>query len=63
MEDAFWFAGGPTCIKEVKGVLAVDGRRRTVRIDILQFAMPPDVAAFLHVNLVSRATKNDDAPD
>jgi hypothetical protein len=44
-------------------MLAIDGHGRTVRVDIFQFAMPPDVAAFLHVNLVSCATENDNAPD
>jgi hypothetical protein len=44
-------------------MLAVDWRGRTVRIYILQFAMPPDVTIFFHVNVVSCATKNDDAPD
>ena len=63
MEDAFWFPGGATRVKKIKRMLAVERYRRTVRVDILQFAVPPDVAAFFHVNVISRATKNDNAPD
>src|SRR5256886_8102737 len=43
MEDAFWFASGTTCIEKIKRMLAVEWRGRTVRIDILQLAMPPDI--------------------
>src|SRR4029077_4452973 len=62
VEDAFWFASGTTCIEKIKWMLAVEWRGRTVSIDILQLAMPPDVTAFFHVNLVSCATENDDTP-
>src|SRR5215813_4773215 len=63
VEDAFWFPCGAAGIEKVKGMLAVEGHRRTVRIDIFQLAKPPDVAAFFHVNVISGAAKNDDAPD
>src|SRR5438067_1027123 len=44
-------------------MLAVERCRRTVCIDIFQFPVPPDVAAFFYVNFASRATKNDHAFD
>src|SRR5205814_8162203 len=40
-------------------MFAVERRWRTIRIDIFQLAMPPDIALLLHVNFVSRAAKND----
>ena len=61
VEDPFWFASGTTCIEKIKGMLAVEWRGRALRIDILQLAMPPDITAFFHVNLVSCAPENDDA--
>src|SRR4029453_13588806 len=61
VKDAFWFASGATRVEKIKRVLAVERHRWTVRVDILQLAMPPDVAAFFHVNLVSCATENNHA--
>ncbi len=40
-------------------MFAVERRRRTICIDILQLAMPPDIPAFLHVDFVSCAAKNN----
>src|SRR5262249_34742604 len=63
MEDAFWFPGGATRVEKVKRMLAVERHGRTVRVDILQFAVPPDVAPFFHLNFIPSATKNDTASD
>ena len=40
-------------------MLAVERCRRAICIDIFQFTVPPDIAAFFHVNFVSDPTKND----
>src|ERR1700745_88384 len=63
MQNPLWLSSRTTRVEKIKRMLAVEGCRRTVRVDILQLAMPPDVAAFFHVNIVSCATENDDAPD
>src|SRR5439155_21856610 len=42
-------------------MLAIERRGRAVCIDIFQFPMPPDIASFFYVDVVSRAPKNDHA--
>ncbi len=44
-------------------MLAIERGGRTFRIDVFQLAMPPDVAAFLDVNVVASPPENDDPPD
>ena len=44
-------------------MLAVVRCGRAVGIHIFQFSMPPNVPAFLHVDVVCRAAKNNYAPD
>src|SRR5450432_922883 len=44
-------------------MLAIEWDSRTMRVDIFQLAMPPDVAAFLDVDLVAGASENDHALD
>ena len=44
-------------------MLAIERSGWAIGIHILQFAMPPNVAAFLHVDVVSGPAKNDYAPD
>src|SRR6266496_1840539 len=63
VQNSFWFSGGSTCVKKVKRMLAIEWRRRAVCIHVLQFSVPPNVTAFLHVDVVSGATKNDHPPD
>ena len=40
-------------------MFAVDWRRRTIVVDILKLAMPPNVAALFHVDFDVRALEND----
>src|SRR5437899_3902032 len=61
MEDAFGFASGTTCIEKIKRMLALESRGRTVRIHILQLAMPPDLTALFHRSPLSGATEYDGA--
>jgi len=63
VQNSFWFSGGSACVKKVKRMLAIEWRRRAVGIDVLQFSVPPNVTAFLHVDVVSGAAKNDHPPD
>jgi hypothetical protein len=44
-------------------MLAIERSRWAVGIHILQFAVPPNIAAFLHVDLVAGPAKNDYALD
>ena len=63
VQDSFRFAGRSACVEKVKRMLAVVRRGRTICIHVFQFSMPPNVAAFLHVDVVCRAAKNNYAPD
>src|SRR5437867_11049754 len=44
-------------------MLAIDCGSWAKCIHILQFSMPPNIATFLHVNVVSGAAKHDHPPD
>src|SRR5580765_3925246 len=63
VQNSFRFAGRSARVEKIKRMLAVEGRGWTICVHILQFSMPPNVAAFLHLDLVCRAAKNDYAPD
>src|SRR5450432_203700 len=63
MQDAFRFAGRTAGVENVKWMLAIEGNGRAVGVDIFQLAMPPDVAAFLDVDLVAGPPENDHPPD
>src|SRR5438105_7274955 len=54
VQDSLRLSGRAAGVKDVKRMLAIERDRRALRIDIFQFAMPPDVAPFLDVHLVSR---------
>src|SRR5437588_4451607 len=63
VQDSLWLSSGPAGVKKVKRMLAIERSGWAIGIHILQFAMPPNVAAFLHVDVVSGPAKNDYAPD
>jgi hypothetical protein len=63
MQDSLWFAGGSARVEKVKRVLAIERSRRAVCIHILQFPMPPNIAPFLHVDVICGATKNNHTPN
>src|SRR6266542_6074103 len=63
VQDSLRFPGGAARIEKVERMLAIERRRPAVCIDILQFPMPPDIAAFFHVDVVSGTSKNDHAFD
>ena len=63
VQNSFRFSGGPARVEKVKRMLAIERRRRTIRIHVFQFPMPPNIAAFFHVDVVSGATKNNHSPD
>ena len=63
MQDSLRFASRSARVEKVKRVLAVERRRRAVCIHVLQFPMPPNIASFLHVDVICRATKNNHPPN
>src|SRR5260370_27856417 len=63
MQDPLRLHAGSARIEKVKRMLAIEGCRRKVCIDILQFPGPPDIAASFHGNFVSCSSKNDHAFD
>jgi hypothetical protein len=63
MEDAFRFAGRAAGVENEQGRFAVHLLRRAMRIDGLQLAMPPQVAAFLELHFVVGAAEHDDLLD
>src|SRR5437667_279252 len=63
VQNSLWLSSGPAGVEKVKRMLAVERCRWAVCIDILQFPVPPNIAAFLHVDVVSGPAKNDYAPD
>ena len=63
VQDSLRLSRRSAGVKEVKRMLAVERRRQALCIHVFQFPMPPDVAAFFHVNFISGPPKNDHAPD
>src|SRR5262249_42472851 len=59
VQNPFRFARRSARVEEVKRMLAVDGNWWAICIHVLQFPMPPNVAPFLHLDVVSRASKNN----
>src|SRR5439155_27086551 len=57
------FPSGAARIEKIERMLAVEGGWGAVCIDVLQFPIPPCIAAFFHVDFVSCAAKNDHAFD
>ena len=54
VQNSFRFSGRSAGVKNVKRMLAVERRGRAVCIHVFQFPMPPNVAAFLHVDVICR---------
>ena len=63
VQDALGFAGGPARIENEERVLTIEGHRRTGGTDVVQFPVPPHIAAFLDMDVVSRAAKDDHLAD
>ena len=63
VQDSFRLSGGAAGVKNVERMLAVESSRWAIIIDIFQLAMPPNVAPFLHVDIIVRALKNNHALD
>ena len=63
VQDSLRFSGRAAGVENVKRMFAIERDRRTLGIDIFQLLMPPDVAAFFHVDLVAGAPKNDHPSD
>src|SRR6266436_6761999 len=59
VQNSLWLSSGPAGVEKVKRMLAIERSRWAIYIHILQFAVPPNIAAFLHVDLVSGPSKND----
>src|SRR5207249_5196897 len=59
MQNSLRFSGRATGIENVKWVLGSDRNGLAIRIDVFEFAVPPNVATLLHVNFVARALEND----
>ena len=63
MQNSFRFSSGSARVQKVKRVFTIERHNWTVRIDILQLPMPPNIPPLLHVDVVSGSAKNDHAPD
>ena len=61
MQDSLRLSGGTAGVENVERMLGIEPHRRAMRIDVLQFAMPPNIATLLHVDLVARASVNNHA--
>src|SRR5437016_13748434 len=59
VQDSFRFPSRAARIEKVERMLAIEWCRRAVCVDVLQFPMPPDIAAFFHVDVASGPAKND----
>src|SRR5206468_2179289 len=59
VQDSLRLSSGSTGVEKVKRMLAIERCRCAVCIDILQFPVPPNIAAFRHVDLVSGPAEND----
>src|SRR5262249_54659198 len=62
VQNSLRLSGRTAGVKNVKRVLAVHRRRRTIVADVFELAMPPNVAPFFHMDLIMGALKNDHAP-
>ena len=40
-------------------MLGIEGHWLTIRIDVFELAMPPNVATFFHVNFIAHTLEND----
>ena len=63
VQNSFRFSGRAAGVKNVKRMLGIECHRLAIRIDVFQLAMPPNVAAFFHVNFIARSPENDDTFD
>src|SRR4030095_9465190 len=63
VQDAFRFSSRTAGVENVKRMLRIYCDRLAISIHIFQFAMPPNVATFFHVNLSSGSSKNDHSSD
>ena len=61
VEDSFRLPGRTAGVKDVKRMFAIERCRWTIVIDVFELAMPPDIAAFFHVDLIVRALENNHA--
>src|SRR5438045_5564167 len=59
MQNSLRFSSGSAGVEKVKRMLAIERSRWAICVHILQFTMPPNIAAFLHVDVVSGPAKND----
>ena len=61
VENPFGFSGRPAGVEDEERMLAFERVGMTIRRDILEFAVPPDVAARLDMDLEVGAAEDDDA--
>ena len=59
VEDALGFSGRAAGVENEERVLAVVVDNRRVGIDVFQFAMPPDIASFLDMDLIVGTAEDD----
>ena len=59
MQDSLWLSGRTAGIENVEGMLGIEPHRWAIDIDVFQFAMPPNIATFFHVDLVAGAFVNN----
>ena len=63
VEDAFGFPCRAAGVKNEKRRFAIHFFRRAVRIDVVQFAMPPHVPALLDMHFIIGAANQDNFLD
>src|SRR5207247_6331537 len=61
VEDSFRLPGRTAGVKDVKRMFAIESCRWTIVVHVLELAMPPDITAFFHVDLIARALENNHA--
>src|SRR5262245_6054061 len=59
VQNSLWFPGRTTGVENVERMFTVERGRRTFGVNIFQLPVPPDVAAFLDVHLVSCPPKHN----
>src|SRR5205814_9582306 len=63
VKDSFRLCGRTAGVENEKWMLGVDCHGFAAGIDVGQLAVPPNVPAFFHVDLIARSPENDDPFD
>src|SRR4029077_9835479 len=59
VQDSFRLSGGTAGVENVKGMFAVEWRRRAIFIDVLQLPVPPNIAFIFYMDFVASPAEHD----